>query len=518
MPLTAGERLGPYVIEGPLGAGGMGEVYRARDTRLNRLVAIKVLPAGIADDAESRERFHREARAISTLEHPNVCALHDVGEQDGRAYLVMQFLEGTTLATRLVRGPLPLDQALRIGRDICSALDAAHRHGIVHRDVKPGNVMLTPTGARLLDFGLAKQRAVIAPLAQGSGAISTSGALTAEGMIVGTLHYMAPEQIRGEPADARSDIYAFGTVMYEMLTGKPPFDAADPASLIGAILTRPPPPLVVEGVVPPRLERAIGVCLEKEPEDRWQSARDLTRELQWIADERSTPNASVVAAAAPVRSSRRAWLLGTLAAAVVAIGAYAAWGGSEAAALPELPVVIMMDSPHPMRVYDTLTLRAGGTNADDLTDLLSDLPLALRKETTSTTWHRETQVMQENPDLILVHRSCFYDQTLLRDSVLDMKHFAELYAPAADKLETLLGYVALGNDRTRFIVYSRGSWATPEAAREWVTTVERRFPQLAGRLTAYKVPLDRATFRHPETGAEIKQLALSTLRDMGRVK
>jgi hypothetical protein len=305
-------------------------------------------------------------------------------------------------------------------------------------------------------------------------------------------------------------------VLYEMLAGEPPFNAADPASLIGAILNKDAPPLA-----PPnegrRLERAVRVCLAKEPEDRWQTARDLVRELQWIAEERGTPAAGAVSAPA-AKPSRRVWLAGAFAASVVALTAYAALKPEAGAALPPVPVVVMMDSPHPQRVYDPATLRAGGTNADDLTDLLSDQPLVLRKETTSTAWHRETQLMEENPDLILVHRSCFYDATLLRDSILDTKFANELYAPAADKLETLLGYVALGNPRTRFVVYSRGSWATVEDAADWVKSVERRFPQLAGRLTAYKVPLDRPTFRNPATAAEIKELALSELRRAGRLE
>ena len=187
------------------------------------------------------------------------------------------------------------------------------------------------------------------------------------------------------------------------------------------------------------------------------------------------------------------------------------------APLPVLPVVVMMDSPHPQRVYDPITLRAGGTNADDLSDLLGDLPLSLIKETTGTTWHREDQVFRRNPDLILVHRSCFYDATLLGDPALDEKYAARIYPPAADKLENLLGYVALGNPRTRFVVYSRGSWESDSVRREWVATMERRFPQLAGRLVAYKVPLDRATFRNALTGEEIRALTVASLRQMGRL-
>jgi predicted Ser/Thr protein kinase len=516
MPLTAGQRLGPYAIDGLLGAGGMGEVYKARDTRLDRTVAIKVLPSDVAADKESRERFQREARSISSLEHPNVCALYDVGEADGRAYLVMQYLDGSPLSERLRKGPLPTEQALRIAIDISNALDAAHRHGIVHRDVKPGNIMLTSSGAKLLDFGLAKQQAIVSGVSIDPATGAASGQLTAAGTIVGTLHYMAPEQVRGEPTDTRSDIYAFGAVLYEMFSGKPPFSATDPASLIGAILNRAPPPLTP----PPessRIERAIRVCLEKEAGDRWQSARDLSRELRWIAEEGAGGAAVATAGGTAARLGRRTWLIAAGATLLTLGASWAMWGRGASVPVPPVPVVVMMDSPHPQRVYDTLTLRAGGTNADDLTDILGDLPLVLQKETTGPSWHRELQVLEANPDLILVHRSCFYDATLLRDPNLDEKYFPQIYPWAADKLESLLGYVAIGNPRTRFVVYSRGSWPTDSASNAWVATMERRFPQLAGRLVAYKVPLTRATFRNRETGAEIRELALAQLRKSGRI-
>jgi hypothetical protein len=437
----------------------------------------------------------------------------------------MQFLEGSTLTKRLERGPLPTDQALRIAIEICSGLDAAHRHGIVHRDVKPGNIMLTGTGARLLDFGLAKRRTVIATAAtdRRSGADLAAGIseqLTAAGTILGTLHYMAPEQLCGEEADARSDIYAFGAVLFEMLEGRPPFTASDPASLIGAILTKAPPPLTLPERASTRIERTIRVCLEKDPADRWQSSRDLLRELQWIREERGRQSSGAGPAAAPSagRLSRRALVsTATVSLAVLAGALWLALGNDGGPPLPEVPIVVMMDSPHPARVYDPVTLRAGGTNADDLTDLLRDQPLKLVKETAGTNWHREDQVLGENPDLVLVHRSVFFDATLLANPVLDRKYHEQLYAPAADKLEAFLGYVALGNSRTRFLVYSRGSWASQEASDAWVASLERRFPRIGGRVTAYRVPRDRATFRNAQTGAEIRELALGTLRAAGRL-
>ncbi len=282
MQLQAGVRLGPYVIEVPLGAGGMGEVYRARDTRLGRTVAIKVLPPALASDPQFRERFDREARLISSLDHPHICALHDVGQHDGTAFLVMQYVEGGTLADRLARRALPLDEALPIGIQIADALDAGHRRGITHRDLKPGNVVLTKSGVKLLDFGLAKTR----PSAVGATVAETQpGSLTAPGMFLGTLSYMAPEQLDGDEADSRTDIWALGCVLYEMLTGARAFTGQSPSSVIGAILRDTPPPVSrTARSSSPALGRLVAKCLAKDPERRWQSAADLGDELQWIAE------------------------------------------------------------------------------------------------------------------------------------------------------------------------------------------------------------------------------------------
>ena len=238
MPILPGKRLGPYEILSAIGAGGMGEVYRARDTRLDRIVAIKVLPAHLADRAELRERFEREAKAISSLNHPHICTLHDVGHQDGIDYLVMEYVEGETLAARLAKGPLPLDQVLQYAIEIADALDKAHRKGVTHRDLKPGNIMLTKSGAKLLDFGLAKLREDAAPATPLSQLPTGKDPITAQGTILGTLQYMAPEQLEGKEADARTDIFAFGVVVYEMATGKKAFEGKSQASLIAAILDR----------------------------------------------------------------------------------------------------------------------------------------------------------------------------------------------------------------------------------------------------------------------------------------
>src|SRR5262249_15496991 len=255
MTLSSGARLAPYEVLSPLGAGGMGEVWKARDTRLERTVAVKVLPSHLSSSPEARQRFEREAKTISALSHPHICALYDVGNQDGTEYLVMEYLEGETLADRLARGPLSLEQTLRYGIEIADALDKAHRHGIVHRDLKPSNVMLTKPGVKLLDFGLAKPIAPSAP-AQLTSLPTQTTPVTQAGAVLGTFQYMAPEQLEGKDADARSDIFAFGAVIYEMATGRRAFLGSSQASLISAIMTADPQPIsVVQPMTPAALDR-----------------------------------------------------------------------------------------------------------------------------------------------------------------------------------------------------------------------------------------------------------------------
>jgi serine/threonine protein kinase len=282
--LPAGTRLGPYEILAAIGAGGMGEVYDARDTRLDRTVAIKVLPAAIAGDSERRSRLEREARAIAALNHPHICTLHDVGTHDGLQFLVMERLEGTTLAERLGHGPMKLPEALACAIQIADALDRAHGRGIGHRDLKPANIMLTKSGAKLLDFGLAKVRPDGAPLGLVDGMTRTAP-LTGEGTILGTLQYMAPEQLEGAETDARTDIFAFGAILYEMVSGRRAFEGKSQASLIAAILAADPPPLLkVSPIVPASLDRIVNVCLAKEPNARWSSIHDVALQLKAIAD------------------------------------------------------------------------------------------------------------------------------------------------------------------------------------------------------------------------------------------
>jgi serine/threonine protein kinase/Tol biopolymer transport system component len=322
MSIANGTRLGPYEIVAAIGVGGMGEVYRARDTRLDRTVAIKVLPQQFAANAHVRMRFEREAKAISALAHPHICTLHDVGTENGIDFLVMEHLDGETLADRLTRGPLPVADALRIATQIADALDKAHRRGIVHRDLKPGNIMLTRGGAKLLDFGLARsvETDVVSPDSPTIQAMTAAKPLTAEGTIVGTFQYMAPEQLEGRQADARTDIFAFGAVLYEMLTGKRAFGGNSRASVIAAILATDPPPIIsVQPLTPLPLERVIRICLQKDPDDRWQSAHDLKLEL----DAQSTGSFDTAASARGARRSWAGWAVAAIiGASAIAFGLY----------------------------------------------------------------------------------------------------------------------------------------------------------------------------------------------------
>ncbi len=312
MAISPGTRLGPYEVEAPLGAGGMGEVYRARDTRLDRTVAIKVLPQDGADRAGLRERFDREARAVSNLNHPHICALYDVGQEGAQVYLVMEYLEGETLAACLDRGPLPIAELLRCAIQIADALSAAHGRGFIHRDLKPGNVMLTRAGAKLLDFGLAKSLAAEAKAGTFTVAPTATSPLTAEGTIVGTFQYMAPEQIEGTPADARTDIFAFGLLLYEMTTGRRAFDGKTRASLMASVLKETPRSIAeIAPMTPPALERLVRICMAKEPADRWQTMHDVALQLRFIAEAGSQAGVPV-AVTARRRLGQRFWQAATI--------------------------------------------------------------------------------------------------------------------------------------------------------------------------------------------------------------
>ncbi len=336
MSLAPGTRLGPYEIVAPLGAGGMGEVFRARDTRLGREVAVKILAASLSSNPEVRARFEREARTVSSLNHPHICTLHDVGREADTDYLVMELVDGETLAARLDRGALSTAEVLRIGSQIADALDRAHRAGVVHRDLKPANVMLTKAGAKLMDFGLA--RAGEMGLVGGSRSAQTSEAaraamtqsptmsrpLTAEGTIIGTFQYMAPEQLEGGEADARSDIWALGCVLYEMATGRRAFQGKSQASLISAIMSSEPTPVSqVSPMSPPALDRLVGACLAKDPEARIQTAHDAKLQLGWIADGSSASGIPAMSVSRGRRRESLAWgaaaVLGALAMVLAAL-------------------------------------------------------------------------------------------------------------------------------------------------------------------------------------------------------
>jgi serine/threonine protein kinase/Tol biopolymer transport system component len=322
MTLTSGAKLGPYEIQSELGAGGMGEVYRARDTRLDRQVAIKILAAHLSSSPELKQRLEREARAISSLNHPHICHLYDIGSQGGTDYLVMEFLEGETVAERLRRGPLPLGEVLKVGAEVADALAVAHRAGIVHRDLKPANIMLTKSGAKLMDFGLAKPFGMSPPASGAAPAftavatmtgLSPQSPLTTAGSIVGTIQYMSPEQIEGKEADARSDIFALGAVLYEMATGKRAFEGKSQISVASSILEKDPEPIsAAKPMTPSAFEHVVKTCLQKNPEERFQTAHDVRLQLKWIAEDRSSPSTPALPTASRHPRERFAWAVAVL--------------------------------------------------------------------------------------------------------------------------------------------------------------------------------------------------------------
>lgn len=336
MSVSVGTKLGPYEIQSPLGAGGMGEVYKACDTRLERTVAIKVLPSHLSSDPGLKQRFEREAKAISSLQHPHICALYDVGLQDEIDFLVMEYLEGETLAERLAKGPLKVDQALKIGVEIAEALDGAHKQGILHRDLKPGNIMLTKVGAKLMDFGLAKPGTAVAvagaigPITPSTPTMSlasltsaTASPLTQKGSIVGTFQYLAPEVLQGTEADERSDLFSFGCVLYEMITGRQAFAGKSQLSVLTAILEKEPEPIsTVQPTSPPALDHVIGACLAKDPDQRYQTARDVALELKWIAESGSQGGVDTRESGRFDRYARLPWAVAGI---LICIAAFAGW-------------------------------------------------------------------------------------------------------------------------------------------------------------------------------------------------
>lgn len=518
--LPPGTRLGAFEILGLLGAGGMGEVHRARDTRLDREVAIKVLSRDLADDPRGRERFEREARAVSRLTHPHICTLYDLGsaEIDGRdaRFLVMELLEGETLADRLRRGALPIAQAIQLAIEILDALAAAHAMGIVHRDLKPANIMLTRAGVKLLDFGLAQLRAQAWAAGHGSGTMREEP-LTVPGTVFGTIPYMAPEQVRGAEVDSRTDLFAFGAVFYEMLTGRRAFNAPSDPALIATILEQDPPLVTAEQpLAPPALDGLVRACLAKDPAERWQHAGDVALALRGLSQgPRSASPQPITDSRASwpqILRLRGSWRLHAGWAAVALLVGLLVWmlprTASEPVAAPNpQPVIVLMDSPLEGRVYDPRTLAAGGTNADDITDALRGLRIVTHKENTSPMWHREEEVRQQNPDLIISHLSCLFDQRITNEAPVRQ----HLFNMGQNRLTAFFGYMASVNPRTKFLVYSRGRFATVDGA--WVGDVVARFPQMRGRLFTMTVPGgEKATFREPATMQELHRRVVEILR------
>ena len=508
MPLDKGARLGPYEVLELTGAGGMGEVYKARDVRIQRTVALKTLNAVPDDEAGARGRLMREARAVGALNHPHICALHDIGEHEGQDFLVMEFLQGETLARRLGRGRLPLDEVLQIGAQIASALAAAHRAGVVHRDLKPANVMLTRGGVKLLDFGIAGYRA---PDGVTPGA-TTASVAWAEPELAGTLPYMAPEQLEGRPVDRRADIFALGAVLFEMATGRRAFHSTSPAAVIAAIMADTRPRASSEDASVPRvLDRLISACIARDPDERPQDASDVGRELTWIRQDLNAPDTQVKA-----RASRPRWGVHAAWAAMLIAVAILAWTAANRRAtnLPppnRTPVVVLMDSPLAGRVYDPRTAAAGGTNADDVSDALGGLGLVVHKENTNPFWHREEQVVAQNPDLLVAHLSCLYDARVGANDVNVRDH---LFTQAENRLLLVFAYAAARNPRTRFIVYSRTKFQEVGGEEAWVAQQEARLPVFKGRLRAFIVPggLETATFRNPETAKLLRARVVNVLQ------
>ena len=365
MALTSGTRFGPYEIVSALGAGGMGEVYRARDTRLGRDVAIKVLPAHLSSDPELKQRMEREAKAISALQHANICTLYDIGTQEGTNFLVMEYLEGQTLAERLAKGPLPIEQVLKIGTEVAQALEKAHQHGIIHRDLKPANIMLTKAGAKLMDFGLAKPELPIASRAIGpvtpssptmnlASLTAAVSPLTQKGSIVGTFQYMAPELLQGREADVRSDLFSFGCVLYEMITGRRAFEGKSQLSVFTAILEKDPEPISAsQPLAPPMLDRVVSACLAKDPADRFQSAHDVAMDLRWAADSVTVDSAK---SSPKFRKSFAAWAAAFLL-ALISLAGFLGYRWAKASA--EL-ISIHAEIPPPDKFSMDTTGDAGG--------------------------------------------------------------------------------------------------------------------------------------------------------------
>jgi hypothetical protein len=510
----------------------MGEVYRARDTELDREVAIKVLLESVADDPERIARFEREAKLLASLNHQNIATLHGIEDHEGLRFLVMELAEGETLAERLQNGPLPGDEALEIAVQIAAGLEGAHEKGVVHRDLKPANVMLSPGGrVKLLDFGLGKAWEAEESDASITQSPTLTAQMTAGGVLLGTVAYMSPEQARGKRVDNRTDIWAFGCVLFEMLAGQRPFVGETVTDVLAAVVTADPDWSQLPETTSHGIRRLLHRCLQKTPGRRLHAVADARIEIEEAAEEAplTTPETAISGGGGGRKSiSLRAALAWAVGAALIGGGLAVAIvqdAARKEGAVPRSPqpVVFLMDTLAPYGVYDADTRMNAGTNADDLNDLLRDLPVELHKETLGSRWDREDQILKQRPDLIVIHRSAFFHSINLEldygyrpfdDPVTEAR--AELvYEIVMGKLMAFFGYVGQGDPHTRFLVYSRGSppgWVE-EQQLAFLAEIEGRYPHLKGRVFTMRVPVgpDGASFREEATARMIRQHVVSIL-------
>ncbi|HKH71533.1 MAG TPA: serine/threonine-protein kinase [Vicinamibacterales bacterium] len=539
MAITPGTRIGVYEVVAQIGQGGMGAVYRATDTSLGRQVAIKVLPDAFAANPDRLARFEREAKTLASLNHPHIAAIYGFEKSAHQHALVMELVEGEDLSQRIARGAIPLDDALPIAQQIAQALEEAHEHGIIHRDLKPANIKVRSDGTvKVLDFGLAK---AIEPAKSSSPSASlsptiTTPAMTQAGMVLGTAAYMSPEQARGIDVDKRTDLWAFGVVLWEMLTGARLFEGATVSDALAAVLRAEPPWATLPTSTPAGIKRLLRRCLEKDRKRRLDSALAGRLEIEETLTAVPAIEDGAVAAAQPsaARTTAAPWIVSAVMGLLAVVAVLYGLGIRDGRAGPPVnavPVVVLMDTSAPRGVYDPRTRQNSGTNADDISDALGSLPVALHKETLGATWNREDQVVKQNPDLIVIHRSAFTHAMVLEFELGYSAATApsgvpptttgpppsteflrdHLSSAGVDKLEAFIGYVGGANPRTRFLVYSR-DW--PDAARvAWEQNLVRRFPTMRGRVSPIRIQIrdGTASFRDPQTIAQMTQAVQSLL-------
>jgi len=539
LAITPGTRIGVYEVVAQIGQGGMGAVYRATDTSLGRQVAIKVLPDAFAANPDRLARFEREAKTLASLNHPHIAAIYGFEKSAHQHALVMELVEGEDLSQRIARGAIPLDDALPIAQQIAQALEEAHEHGIIHRDLKPANIKVRSDGTvKVLDFGLAK---AIEPAKSSSPSPSlsptiTTPAMTQAGMVLGTAAYMSPEQARGIDVDKRTDLWAFGVVLWEMLTGARLFEGATVSDALAAVLRAEPPWATLPTSTPAGIKRLLRRCLEKDRKRRLDSALAGRLEIEETLTAVPAIEDGAVAAAQPsaARTTAAPWIVSAVMGLLAVVAVLYGLGIRDHRAGPPVnavPVVVLMDTSAPRGVYDPRTRQNSGTNADDISDALGSLPVALHKETLGATWNREDQVVKQNPDLIVIHRSAFTHAMVLEFELGYSAATApsgvpptttgpppsteflrdHLSSAGVDKLEAFIGYVGGANPRTRFLVYSR-DW--PDAARvAWEQNLVRRFPTMRGRVSPIRIQIrdGTASFRDPQTIAQMTQAVQSLL-------